>query len=386
VKIIFFASAIVLSTVLQTAYARPIVSINEAGTLPLACDSDVVLTGGFLKIQLPPATEVADGCDIVVINNDEFAGKRLVTFPRDINPKLYPKQAVGITTRDGDWVTKSKPGRYRLTRETKLLVDNNGDDGNDGISLPLQHIATAGITIETDFDNQLKLAVIAPTVGQSFIEDALELGGQPTGSNLVVLAPNGDGGITLVNSGPCVVGADNAELYLWANKYGPNGQIDFYCNKSNTALTGHIYAHNNFLFDGSGKLVFHGSGSNDNAIFMDGPTAGASVTDGIQVAGTFDTIWRMDEGGGRYTLGCSTAGCKSVVPIADESRAQPFANRMFMILGTEQLLLGGCPTDGGYASLGPSIVGGYGAIVTFGCAIPGGIIKSQGGAVWVTKY
>jgi hypothetical protein len=381
-----FAAAIVCLAAVPAAHARPVVSVNAGGTLPLACDSDIVVDGGFFRIQLPAATGVADGCDIVIINNDDDAGKLLLAFPRDVNPKLYPKQAIGITTQNGNWIAKSKPGRYRLTRETKLLVDNNGDDSNDGLRLPLQHIATAGTIIETDFDTQLKLAVIAPTVGQSFVDDALQLGSQPTGSNLIVLAPNGDGGIILVNSGPCVIGADNAELYLWANKYGPNGQIDFYCNKSNTALTGHIYAHNNFLFDGSGKLVFHGSGSNDNAVFMDGPTAGASVTDGIRIAGTFDTIWRMDEGGGRYTLGCSTPGCNSVVPVADESRPQPFVNRMFMILGSEQLILGGCPVDGGYASLGPSIIGGYGSLVTFGCAIPGGYVTSQGGAVWPTKY
>jgi hypothetical protein len=380
------ALVIVVIAALSTAHARPIVTVNEGGALPLACDSDIVLGGGFSRIELPAATGLPDGCDMTVINNDDDAGKLLLTFPRDVNPKLYPNQAVGLTTLNGNWITKSKPGRYRLTRETKILVDNNGDDANDGISRPLQHITTAGIIIEADFDNQLKLAVIAPTVGQSFVEDSLQLGSEPTGSNLIVLAPNGDGGITLVNSGPCVIGADNAELYLWANKYGPNGQIDFYCNRSNTALTGHIYAHNNFLFDGSGKLVFHGAGSNDNAIFMDGPTAGSSITDGIHIAGTFDSIWRMDEGGGRYTLGCSKPGCNSVIPVGDESRPQPFVNRMIMILGSEQLLLGGCPSDGGYASLGPSIIGGYGSIVTFGCVIPGGFVTSQGGAVWPTKY
>jgi hypothetical protein len=385
-KLKVLALTIGLFAALHPADARRVAAVSHSGPLPLACDSDVVLSGGFFRLDLPAAAELEDGCDIVIINNDDDAGKVLLSFPRDINPKLYPKQAVGITTLGGNWIAKSKPGRYLLTRETKVLVDNNGDDANDGISLPLQHITTAGTTIETDFDTQLKLAVIAPTLGQTFTEDSLQLGGQPTGSNLIALAPNGDGGITLVNSGPCVIGADNAELYLWANKFGPNGRIDFYCNRSNTPLTGHIYAHNNFLFDGSGKLVFHGAGSNDNAIFMDGPTPGSSITDGIEIAGTFDTIWRMDEGGGRYTLGCGKPGCHSITPVLDEKQVPPSANRMFMILGSEQLLLGGCPYSGGYASLGPSIIAGNGSLVTFGCAIPGGVITSQNGGVWPTKY
>lgn len=373
--------------VMQTATpARPVVTMNTSGSVPLACDSDVIVSGGFLRLTLPTASQLADGCDLAIVNNDHAAGKHLTDFPPDINPRLYPDQTVSVTSLGGQWISKNKPGRYRVRSETKVLVDNNGDDSNDGISVPLQHIATAGSVIETDFDNQLKFVIIAPTVGQTFVEDSLQLGGQPVGSSLIVLSPNGDGPITMVNSGPCVIGADNAELYLWANKYGPNGRIDFYCNRSNTALSGHIYAHNNFLFDGSGTLVFHGAGSNDNAVFMDGATAGASISDGIQIAGVFDSVWRMDEGGGRFTLGCSTAGCKSVTPVADDNHQQPSANRMFMILGSEQLLLGGCPVNTGYASIGTSIVGGHGSLVTFGCQIPGGISTTQNGGVWATKY
>lgn len=378
-------AALACTLMLTAAAARPIVTMTAGGPVPLACDSDVVASGGFFRIILPPASQQADGCDLVIVNNDSAAGKSLVNFPLDVNQRLYPNQSVGITSLAGRWISKSKPGRYRLPGETKVLVDNNGDDDNDGLSAPLRHISVAAMMIQNDFDIQQTHAVIAPTIGQSFVDDTLRLGGQPTGGNLVILAPNGDGDITLINKEPCIIGGDNAELYIWANKYGPRGQIDFYCNRSNMPMTGHIYAHNNFLLDGSGKLVFHGAGLNDNALFFDGPTPGSSITDGIHMAGTFDTIWRMDEGGGRYTLGCSTKSCSSIIPVGDESRAQPLANRMFMIQGAEQLLLGGCPTNGGYESLGRSIISDHGTIVTFGCPIPGGYVTSESGTVLTTK-
>ncbi len=92
------------------------------------------------------------------------------------------------------------------------------------------------------------------------------------------------------------------------------------------------------------------------------------------VAGTFDTIWRMNEGRGRFTLGYNTLRCSQSDAVA-KSRMHPFTNRMFMILGNEQLTTGGCPQNGGYASLGSSIIGGNGIIVTMDF-IPGGTSPS----------
>jgi hypothetical protein len=123
-----------------------------------------------------------------------------------------------------------------------------------------------------------------------------------------------------------------------------------------------------------GTPTFYGAGNNDNAIFFDGATIGAAAADGYLLSGRFDSSFRMDEGGGRFTIGGS---------IGPAPGAAPFVNRLFMVLGSSQLIQSAA-TPGGYSSLGPSIVGGKGQIV--GNAGPAGYTATQGGQVTATKY
>jgi len=364
-----------------TAAASSVAKMTAAGTLPLSCGVITVAIGGDFQITLPAATST-DGCDIYIVDGDGNSGKYLVGFPDDINPKLYPHQFVAVTSLDGSWITISKPGRWKMPGGMKILVDNNGSDTNDGISKPLKHLSTATQVAQVDFDIAQSAPIIAPTVGQTFINDALALGGQPTGGNLIQFSPNGNGTVYLVNSGPCIVVGDNAELDIRANAFGPNGAFDLTCNTANAAQNGHIYQHNNGLFDVEGSLVFHGAGLNDNAFFFDGPAMGASFNGTATMFGTFDSFFRMDEGGGRFTIGCSSSpGC----PNFTSGNNQTFANHMFIILGANELLLS-APLGGGYASLGYSIVGGQAQIVTSGISIPGGYATRQSGRVDATKY
>ncbi|WP_315762000.1 MULTISPECIES: hypothetical protein [unclassified Bradyrhizobium] len=93
----FIVAAIMLVGTLATAHERPLTVVNVSGWLPVSCDSDIVATSGNIRLTLP-AAPATDGCDIVLINGDSGAGKYLIGFPADINPKLYPNQAVGITS------------------------------------------------------------------------------------------------------------------------------------------------------------------------------------------------------------------------------------------------------------------------------------------------
>jgi hypothetical protein len=382
--------AIALIGAVVGVQCRPISEIGSAGNIPLVCGSDVIAFGGDIRVELTSGHDVPDGCDIFLINADMYAGKRLIGFPKDINRKLYPGQSVGFTSYKGQWISKYKPGRYDIPGPIKVLVDNRGDDDNDGISLPLKHLSAAVQEIQRDFDVKQMLATIAPTVGEVFENDTIGIGGQPVGANLIALSPNGNGTITLVHKGTCVISADNGELYLWADQFGEHGEIDFYCNTDNNPSTPQLLAHNNGMFDGSGRLVFHGAGKNDVALSFDGPTAGSSIMDGIRVAGIFDTVWKMEQGGGRFTLGCRKKDCTSIMPTADESREKPSIGRLFMVIGSEHLRLGACPQKDGYESIGPSVVGGNGLLVKYGCFIPGtpdGVpLMSQNGKVYDSAY
>jgi hypothetical protein len=387
----FFLVLIVLVGALFRAQSRPIAIVGQTGTLPLACDHTVVASGGNIRITLPAATSLADGCDIVLVNEETEAGKLLIDFPADINPRLYPNQAVGITSYKGRWISTYKPGRYKIPNgKLRVLVDNDGDDRNDGISLPVKYLATAVQLVQQDFDTRQSLVTIAPTIGQTFTDDAVAVSGQPLGSNLIALSPNGNGKIKLVHGATCVTAGDNGELFLWADQYGSQGQIELHCNGANNPNTPQMLAHNNGVLDGSGRIVFYGSGDKDVAISFDGPTAGSSFNGGIQIAGRFDTVWRMEQGGGRFTLGCIAEGCASIEPIADEAGDMPSINRLFMIIGSEQLRVGNCPRRDGYRKLGPSIVGGNGLLVKFGCFIPGtpdGVpLMTQNGKVYDSAY
>jgi hypothetical protein len=387
----FFVVLIALMGTLLSAQSRPLATIGLSGTLPLACDRTIVAFGGDIRIVLPAATDLEDGCDILLVNEESEAGKLLIGFPQDINPRLYPNQSVGITSYKGRWISTHKPGRYKVPGGgLRILVDNTGDDGNDGISRPVKYLATAVQLIQQDLDTRQSLVTIAPTIGQTFTDDAVAIGGQPLGGNLIALSPNGNGTIKLVHAATCITAGDNGELLLWADQFGPQGQIELHCNRNNNPNTPQMLAHNNGVFDGSGKIVFHGSGDKDIAISFDGPTAGSSFNGGIQVAGRFDVVWRMEQGGGRFTLGCSSQDCASIEPIADESGEMPSINRLFMIIGSEQLRIGNCPRRDGYRKLGPSIVGGNGLLVKFGCFIPGtpdGVpLMTQNGKVYDSAY
>ena len=378
-RIVFFVALLTLSV---PAIARPIFSITGTANITRAhCDGDVVVVGGFHSITLPPAKGWDDGCDIWIKDGDTDAGKRLIGFPANVSRKLYPKQAVNITTLGGEWISKYVPGRYMLRDTTEVFVSGGplGDDDNDGLSVstPLQHINTAGLVIQTDFDLRHGSPIIAVDCGYTYNEQ-LSLGGQPVGGNLIQLSPrcrNGRFTWTFTpeqpgQPGPCINFGDNAMLDLRLNYYGDLSGIDMYCNPYNVAGTGAIAGHNNPVLDiegGKGSLVVHGAGDNDHAIWFDGK--GIGTVQGLVVAGTFDTAIALGAGG-KITVsppvGCIGPECYSV-----DICGTPTLNAVWSLQGGSNILLGGPAAPGGYKSLAASaIVEGNSTLNVFGLTMP----------------
>nr|WP_041756625.1 hypothetical protein [Bradyrhizobium sp. ORS 278] len=363
--------------------------VSKAGAdleTPFQCGSEFLAKGGFRRITLPE--DMAEGCDIWVINADSASGKRLIGFPSTVNPRLYPGQAVSVVRRDGRWFAKSTPGRWRINGPQTVRVDALGDDENDGLSddTPLRTIGAAAQVIQRDFDLQQATPIIAVSVGQEFT-DPLLLGGQATGGNLVQISPYGRGSFTWTTPGPCIVVGDNAEIDVRLNQFSATSSIRFQCNRSHARDSGHIFVHNNGVLDMEGTPVFVGAGKYDNAIYFDGPTAGAALMDGFLVDGEFDSLLRMEEGGGRFRIHGSIAPVSRPEGTWYPWRVseQPRVGRMVSIHGASQLYLNGDPQLTGWGSIGTSIVSGQALLVTNGRRIPGGAKATQNGLIADSK-
>jgi hypothetical protein len=374
--------AVALLALAGRADARPIASISKSTEITKdQCESDVVLTGGFHSIKLPPATGWDDGCDIWIKNDDAHVGKRLLDFPVEVNSRLYPKQAVNITTLGGAWTTKHVPGRYMLPGATEIFVSGGplANDANDGLSdlTPLQHINTAGRIIQSDFDLRQVGPIIAVECGYTYNEQ-LSLGAQPVGSNLIQLSPHCKNGRFTWRftpeqpgqPGPCISFGDNAMLDLRLNHYGEFSGIDMYCNPYNYESTGAIAGHNNPVLDiegAKGSLIVHGAGDKDHAIWFDGK--GIGTVQGLVVAGTFDSAIGLGAGGkitNSPPVGCVGPDCYSV-----DILGTPTLNAIWTLRGGSNILLGGPAAPGGYKSLAATaIVDGNSTLNVYGLTMP----------------
>lgn len=358
--------------------SRPVIDINSNTTITAEHSGcDLLVSGGQLTISLP--SPIAD-CDVRIINGDVGNGKILSGFPADLNPKLYPQQVVAVNSDGSIWFTEQNPGRWKLPGNTVLYVNNGpqypiGNDSNDGLTpqTAILHMATVGQIIQRDFDINQMTPIIAAMAGSAFA-DELAITGQPEGGNLVQLSLYGSGHVSWVCPGPCISIGDNGELNMaWGALTGAC-TITLSGNTSNQPQNGTIYQHNNGLFDWSGGplVTIVGCGTNCSAFFFDGPCPGAAIADGFNIQNTFGDVFRMDEGGGRFTLSGAIV-----------TNGPTIAARLFSILARNELILGGPPSNGDFLSIGASIV--EGVLVTNGVSIPGGVTPVNGGVIEVSK-
>lgn len=363
---------------------RPVAKINTSTTVDASyAGFDILLTGGNITITLAAAT--SDGADICLVNGDALSGKTLVGFPPDVPARLYPRQSVSINAVDGAWFTTDKSGRWPTPGGVTIYVSSlpGASNANDGLSpgSPLRTIAAATRFCQTVVDTQQTSPIIALVAGSLFNNDPLNLGGQPTGGNLIQVSVYGAGTATIeCDDVPAINVADNAELNIAIGALTPGAILDLFGNKNDHAETATgIQHHNNGLTDVSGNLRIRGNGPNCSAIFFDGPEAGAAMSDGFKVRGQFGDVVRLNQGGGRYTMS-GYIGTE-----ATPSIAKPYATRLFGVYTTQTLILGGpAPAPAtSWTSIGASVVGGNAILVDNGLApqIPGGVTTRSGGRI-----
>ena len=346
------------------------------------CLKTVGLGGNaFFTETLPVVGGFPTGCEVVVKNTDTYTGpgtgraKRLIGFPTDTTPEglpqtmLYPQEVVVVKIVNGAWVATRKTGRWINPQGVTLCIDTGGSDSTgDGLvalatagATCLRTAANAGLVIQKRFDLNQTTPIIAQTVGQSFT-DQLSLGGQPTGSNLIQISPNGAGTVNWSNASSCILVGDNAEIDVRLNGINASGNIAFTCNTANSVGVGHIYIHNYGVLDlEGGPPTFAGAGANDHAIFFDGKGIG-TIQDGIKVSGTLNYAVNLDQGGKLTHSG-------SANPSIGIASGAPTLNGLWRLGGASELLLGPlAPTTAGYTSLGPSQINGNSVFVRNGIA------------------
>lgn len=356
--------------------SRPLHKVTSAFTVTDAYSGyDICASGGYLPLTLADPAGYDDTVEVTVINGSSTSGIRLIGFPADVKPILYPRQSVGVRVVDSAWVSTGKPGRYASASGVIVHVDpTNGDDSFDGLT-PANPVRTPGRAIyvlHADIDTQYVKCAVALKAGETFTAP-FNFSGQAVGGNLLWLEVYGTGTATVVTSGPAINVGDNAELYI---KPPAGTALVLKGNQSDAAESGSIYLHNNGLFDMDGDVTIWGNGPKSSAIYFDGPTAGASFV-GCKLAGRFRSFFRMDQGGGRYTIGGVIDG------VLDGAGQYPVIDHMIEVSNGEALL--GCSFGTHWGSVGPSQVSCNGVVVTNGVSVPGGWNAADTGGIIATS-
>ena len=359
--------------------SRPVIGISTSTTLTAAHSGcDILATGGQITLTLPAPIS---SCDIRIINGDSSAGKILAGFPTDVNPKLYPNQSISVNSDGTVWFAEEKPGRWKIPAGTIIYVGTLAgcNDANDGLS-PATALLTnsmASQVYQKDFDCSYSTPIVAWMAGSVFTNDPFNASGQPLASNLVQLSLYGTGHVSSTCTGPCIVIGDNGELNMAWKALTSTCTATLMGNSVNAPSNATIYQHNNGLFDMSGGdvITIIGAGTNCSAVFFDGPTPGASISDGFNVSNTFGYLWHMDEGGGRYTFSGTIRQVGATI-----------IKGLFAVLGGNELLLGGMSfvPDGSYLSLGASLVDDS-LLVSNGIPITGGVTTVGSGRMATSK-
>jgi hypothetical protein len=365
-------------------------------------NSIVFARGGQIRVTLGDANDVGVSDPTVFVNCNTDAAVMLYGFPDNVRRRLYPGQSIEVVARSVDgtedpgsfaWSCIRQPGRFPIDANvsTLYLADalHGGNDDNDGLS-PLRPIRTNSLAtaiIYRELDCFFMTPVRSLAAGSVFSNDHVIASSQPLGSNLVQLSVHGTGD-ALVSSLdlPAVSVGDGAELDI---RIAAGSRLVLQGNMNcHPGVPCGILQHNDGLFDQEGTVLIIGSGvrnrtdgiENPSAYFYDGPTPGASIANGFQVAGCFGDIFRMDEGGGRFTLS------GPIDPIMLNGQ-YCFADRVFAIYGTNQLI-SNAVVGWSWASLGPSRVGGQAILLHSGPTIPGGggPVATQHGLITSSKW
>lgn len=378
--------------------------VNADTTITSAFGGDIVFVrGGQKRITLDDPNTVGDVDPIVIVNTSTDAALLLFNFPQGVRRRLYPGQMIAVVPHSTDgtgspgtfeWCCLDFPDRFPIDDATSTLyladaASGGDDDNNDGLSpyRPIRTNALATSIMYREFDCNFRTPVRSLAAGSVFANDHVIASSQPVGSNLVQLSIHGSGDAIITHSDlPAISVGDNGELDI---RIVSGARLVLQGNMNcNPDVPCGLLQHNNGLFDQEGTVLIIGSGirnrtdgkPNPSAYFFDGPTPGAAIANGFQVAGCFGDIFRMDEGGGRFTL-------SGKIETRQRDGLWPFADRIFGIYGTNELI-SNAAFDWAWYSLGQSRVGGQAILLHTGPAIPGGggPIATQHGMITNSKW
>jgi hypothetical protein len=348
---------------------------------------DIVFArGGQIHLTLDDPNTVGDVDPITIHNTALNAAVMLYGFPTRVRRRLYPGQTILAVPQSSDgtgdpgtflWAALSLPDRFPIDDNVSTIyvadAAHGGDDDNDGLaaSRPILTNALATSIIYRELDCNFRTPIRSLAAGSVFDNDPIIASSQPVGSNLVQLSIHGSGYALIRHSD------------LPAISIGDNGELDVRiaegsCLVLQGNMAGHpgvpygILGHNNPVLDQEGRVRIIGSGvrnrtdgkENQSAYFFDGPTVGAAIKDGYELQGCFGDIFRMDAGGGHFTL-------SGPISTVDDANGPCFADRLIAVYGTNHLI-SNFDASWRWASLGPSRVAGSAVWQHNGPPVPGG--------------
>lgn len=248
-----------------------------------------------------------------------------------------------------------------------LMVDNAGNDLNDGITAPKQHICAAILAIYTTWDLANNPAIVQPTSGQTFDETGqpCAFGGQIVGNNVITIQPAGSTHFTWKNPNTCLQWGDGAEFIV--------NHATMNCDLNNAVGQAAFYEHQYAVGDFN-DITYVGGGNNDALIHVDGEGR-------FTFSGPLQIVGRAHEIIGGDTTMHGTFSSSVTFAANSMAPSGAFVDRLYRLNGTSELNIGASFTTAGLYSMGQSIVTGRSVLNENGVSVLGGVAPDPNGLV-----
>lgn len=191
-----------VASILGAGIDQNILNAQSANYSIVAGDAGKVIyvTGGPFTVTLPAVTGFATNAVVSVCNgNPNASGQHAVLlsgFPNPLFVRLYMQQCTTVAIENGAWAAKVVPGRFHPTFTPTWLVDNGGNDNNDGFvsnapANALQTMAACFRIAQVEFDLSGNIQPIcSPTAGQTLV-GSWTIVGPLVGASVINVTGNG---------------------------------------------------------------------------------------------------------------------------------------------------------------------------------------------------
>lgn len=338
--------------------------------------------GATYALTAPSAASLPSNCIIsATAPNNRGLQINFTGLPQFI---LWPSQNVTLVARSTGWIVTAAPGLWVPNIQPTLCVykGGNASDTQDGLDGSPSSDLGAGClallqTASNIFYGQINLAGAGPIialngVNSTVFTEALSMGGQLTGNNLLTLRVDG-GALVWQSATACITVADNANF-----AFNANNSIKLKCNTSNTASTGAFFLHQFAVFDinHTAAVTWVPGGSNDHYMFIDSVgnvtiSGAGGLVMGDSSAESAESIVRCDHHCGGITLsGALACSPNLTIGFAFILRAGSFMNTN--------------ATFPGCTIAGSSPISGNSVLWENGTTIPGGATATTGAQIFTS--